>query len=386
MDDLKKLQELCRDYSILYVEDNDALRSNAKKLLHKFFPVVNVAKDGKDGLEKFKEHPCPIVITDIKMPNMDGITFFKAIKEISPKTEVIVISAYDEREYLLEMIEHGVFKFLKKPINVESFTKMLFAVVNKLKAEQAVSIAPKVENISQDEPIMSAEEQEESILHDTKIFFKVLKELHENDEKIELHNYYKGLSITKDAKILEVTDDSIEVLTSPMQQKAMWSEKQTYIVSHKLPLVMLAESISRGLTAPNAMKLAALHFVRTSPIKRDSLRVQPKGQYILLIFVNDEVLDEKYVIEDISIRSIRISTKALRAGLRDSKDIRIKVNLDKGTFIIDTPVILFRIDEKETHYDLVFLFENVQKAEFMKYMTKRQMEIIREFKGIYHEQ
>ena len=72
MSDMKDLQLAARGISILYVEDNESLRNNAAKLLHKFFKNVYVAVDGKEGLAVFKKHRPSIVITDIKMPHMAG--------------------------------------------------------------------------------------------------------------------------------------------------------------------------------------------------------------------------------------------------------------------------------------------------------------------------
>ena len=135
MNNLKELQDLAKNYKLLYVEDNDALRKNAAKLLRKIFTHVDLAEDGEVGLELFKKNHYHLVLTDIKMPKMDGMTLIKHIKKIRPDTKNIVMSAFDDKELLLQGIEFGVFRFLKKPVNVTELSDVLHAAVLEIKHE-----------------------------------------------------------------------------------------------------------------------------------------------------------------------------------------------------------------------------------------------------------
>ena len=184
MNDLKKLQELSKNLTVLYVEDNKALRDNVQRLLRKFFHGVSVAKDGEEGLIKFKKYLQAIVITDIKMPKMDGLTLAKKIQKISPKTKVIVMSAFDDKEYLLHMLDSGIFKFLKKPVNLNSLSDALYASILKLKEE-----CPDLEGSSKDlqtskEEVVSADENIDNIT----LLFEILRKLQEKNEKILQEN------------------------------------------------------------------------------------------------------------------------------------------------------------------------------------------------------
>ena len=140
MNDLKELQSQTQGLHILYVEDNEALRHNAAKLLKKFFHDVDVAADGEEGLKLFKEKHHQIVITDIKMPHMDGMTLSSHIHQIHPETKVIIMSAFDDKELLMRGIELGIFRFLKKPVNVSQLSKVLNAAIVQIKHEQHVKI------------------------------------------------------------------------------------------------------------------------------------------------------------------------------------------------------------------------------------------------------
>jgi YesN/AraC family two-component response regulator len=136
MSDSKQLKIDAEGLSILYIEDNEKLRIRVQALLKKIFSDVLVAADGKEGLEVFKEHMPQIVITDIKMPKMDGLEMANAIHEISPKTKIIIMSAFDEKEHLYKAMEFEALRFLKKPVNITEFIDILSLSVKKIRQEE----------------------------------------------------------------------------------------------------------------------------------------------------------------------------------------------------------------------------------------------------------
>lgn len=108
-----------KDLHLLIVEDEDKLRKGLSAALSPFFLKVINAKNGDEGLKKFKKYKPNLVITDILMPIIDGLEMAKNIKEISKDTPIIVLSAYSERERLLRAIDIGIDKYLIKPVDVE---------------------------------------------------------------------------------------------------------------------------------------------------------------------------------------------------------------------------------------------------------------------------
>ena len=377
MNDLKKLQELSKNLTVLYVEDNKALRDNVQRLLRKFFYGVSVAKDGEEGLIKFKKYLQAIVITDIKMPKMDGLTLAKKIQKISPKTKVIVMSAFDDKEYLLHMLDSGIFKFLKKPVNLNSLSDALYASILKLKEE-----CPDLEGSSKDlqtskEEVVSADENIDNIT----LLFEILRKLQEKNEKIEIHNYYKGLSITNAAIILDVTKNTVLIKTNLMQQKALQYEEKTIIVSESLPYAVICKKIHNTSFENHIIELSHLSFTKTSPIQRETVRVHPKDEYMISLYLNGIKINQEIEVEDLSIRSIRLKMSSLPAGLRICENISMQLDLENDTFIFETKLEIFRIDENLTSFEVVLFFEELKKTKLMKYVTKRQMEMIREFKG-----
>jgi two-component system cell cycle response regulator len=113
------------DISILYVEDELVARRMVTGILQRRFSIVYQAKDGKEGLESFRQHGPDIVVTDSRMPEMDGIEMAKAIKVISPETPIIFTSAYADIEFMEKLEQIGIAGSIVKPIVVKELLNML---------------------------------------------------------------------------------------------------------------------------------------------------------------------------------------------------------------------------------------------------------------------
>jgi len=149
------LKEYAHNLKVLYVEDDESIKAQLTIFLQKFFPTIDTAKDGASGLELYKDGHYDIVITDIAMPHMDGITMSRKIKEINEEQIIIVTSAYNEVEKLMELIDIGVDKFVMKPITNKQFLILLYnvaksihlAAVNKELEKELVLKAKETEKI-----------------------------------------------------------------------------------------------------------------------------------------------------------------------------------------------------------------------------------------------
>jgi signal transduction histidine kinase len=104
---------------ILLVDDEAGIRKVLGIFLTDCGYQVLTAKNGEEGLHLFKEIRPSIVLTDIKMPGMDGIQLLKAIKEESPDTEVIMITGHGEMELAIQSLKFDATDFITKPINDE---------------------------------------------------------------------------------------------------------------------------------------------------------------------------------------------------------------------------------------------------------------------------
>ena len=102
---------------ILLVDDEEGIRKVLGISLTDSGYQVITAKNGEEALEIFKKEPVPIVLTDIKMPGMDGIDLLKEIKKDSPDTEVIMITGHGEMELAIQSLKFDATDFITKPIN-----------------------------------------------------------------------------------------------------------------------------------------------------------------------------------------------------------------------------------------------------------------------------
>lgn len=112
---------------VLYVEDEAEARELISNLLREEYPHLNivVATDGAEGVALFKEYHPQIVVTDIRMPVMDGLAMASLIREVDPDVDLIAVSAYSDTSFLVRAIELGFSDYVFKPVN---FTKLLAAI------------------------------------------------------------------------------------------------------------------------------------------------------------------------------------------------------------------------------------------------------------------
>jgi len=126
---IEKIRKIGKNIKVLYVEDDLLISKQIQKLLLKLFSNVTHVKDGIEALEIYNTNKYDIVITDITMPEMDGITMSKKIKRLNEDQIIIVISAYSDSDKLIELIEFGVDKFIMKPIDVNLFLNTIVKIV-----------------------------------------------------------------------------------------------------------------------------------------------------------------------------------------------------------------------------------------------------------------
>ncbi len=123
--ELDELIEFTKTLKVLYVEDNKDVRDSILALLENFFVSIETAVDGKDGYEKFQESSFDLIFSDIRMPRMTGIEMIRLIRQEDDTIPIIVTTAHQETELLMDCIEIGVSGYLLKPINLKQLTKVI---------------------------------------------------------------------------------------------------------------------------------------------------------------------------------------------------------------------------------------------------------------------
>lgn len=121
------MSEILQKLTILIVEDENEIRKLMEEVMKSVFFEVYSAKNGDEGIKKFKKFAPDLIVTDIAMPIMDGLDMAKMINEISPTTPIIALSAFSDKEKLLKAIEVGIDKYILKPVDMD---ELLLAIEN----------------------------------------------------------------------------------------------------------------------------------------------------------------------------------------------------------------------------------------------------------------
>lgn len=135
----KELLKYTKNLSILFVEDQDDLRTSTTQVLKNFFKIVESAEDGSEALDKYNTYTeknngkyYDIVLTDLAMPKLNGVELTQSIYKINPKQTLIVLSAHDESKFLLPLINLGIEHFIKKPLDFQELLKVLLNTSKKI--------------------------------------------------------------------------------------------------------------------------------------------------------------------------------------------------------------------------------------------------------------
>ncbi len=137
---MKELSLLLKNVKILYVEDElEVQRLNSETLSYLTSHLI-LAGDGQEAIEKYYEHKPHIIITDIKMPKLNGIEFIEEVRKTDKKTPVIFCTAYSQECYLLPAANLNIQGFVVKPLNYKKLKKLLFDIVEYLNLNSIIEV------------------------------------------------------------------------------------------------------------------------------------------------------------------------------------------------------------------------------------------------------
>ncbi len=158
MTDINLLIKQTKTLSLLYVEDDEQTRTETISTLDIFFEEITVAVDGLDAIEKFSVGNFDLIITDINMPNLDGIEMIQEIRTLDLHIPIIIISAYDETRYFTGTIKFGIEAYLLKPFPMEDLITVFQKITEHIFTKQELcnykrsleeKVEEQVEEISQ---------------------------------------------------------------------------------------------------------------------------------------------------------------------------------------------------------------------------------------------
>lgn len=105
---------------ILVVDDEDIVRTSCSRTLSPEGYEVRLAKNGVEGLKMASEERFDLVLTDLKMPDMDGIEVLRIIKEKWPETAVIIVTGYQTVDTAVKAIKLGAYDYIEKPFTPDA--------------------------------------------------------------------------------------------------------------------------------------------------------------------------------------------------------------------------------------------------------------------------
>ena len=134
-----------KNKTILLVEDETIIRENIASMLKFFFKEVYTACDGYDGLDKYEKYLPDIIMTDLKMPNINGFELLNELKKRASSSYTVIVSAHTDTDLLIEALHNGVDRYLIKPVTEDELFDTFLAFIEKLDKE-----SPQIIELSKD--------------------------------------------------------------------------------------------------------------------------------------------------------------------------------------------------------------------------------------------
>jgi len=120
-----KYKVILKNSSLLLAEDEQNLRESFAKVLLLYVGKVYMAADGEEAFSLYKEKHPDILITDVKMPKLNGVELIKRIRRENQEIPIIVTSAYTDKDFLLESIKLSLIEYTVKPIRQSDLIRLL---------------------------------------------------------------------------------------------------------------------------------------------------------------------------------------------------------------------------------------------------------------------
>lgn len=199
------MNELFKEVTLLYVEDDESIRPIFERVLKRKMKKLFVACDGLEGYEMFKEFKPDMILTDIKMPKMNGLEMAKKIRETNQHIPIIILSAHSEGDFFLEAIEIGISGYLVKPIDKEKLFNLLernakITLFERNKKEQEELLQ---NVIDMQASIVFLGNKNKNVLFVNKLFLDFF--LHNSDDPME--HIYEELKQINNVKLLDINED-----------------------------------------------------------------------------------------------------------------------------------------------------------------------------------
>ena len=249
-----------KELKVLYVEDDPILREEISLFLSDIFPHIDLATNGEEGLLKLAQNHYHLVITDIRMPIMDGIEMIEKIKELYPQQPILVTSAHNESEYLVKLINLGVNNFITKPLQSDQILNVLYYIVEKIHQEQLLNQYKQNLESANEKLKKFTQMQSKSLDHKTSLL-RAYKEALDKATIVSItskdgiitdvnENFCKATGYSRD----EIVGQNYKIITHPSTNPAIYDE---------IWEALLAKKTWQGLIISQTRTLEPLYHYKT---------------------------------------------------------------------------------------------------------------------------
>lgn len=376
------IAELTKELTVLCVDDEElALEYLAVKLSRSFKRVLK-ASDGIEGLKEYNAHHPDLIITDNRMVYMDGIDMIKEIRAVDQEIPIILVTAYTEKDALVEAINNNVTHFISKPID----TKKMNAAIEK-------SL----------HPILNSRLQEKNLNQE----LEILKYQEKYHSQQELNAFKKELSLIQNDYFLQkfpvknIHNEVYNVYTNIFYKPLDVLSGDIYSI-RKLDdgslFIFLADSMGKGLSASVTSILTSAHMNHIIDTEKTIVNgpltgtIQIFNNYIKRLLLEDEILSiifmkinfENETMEYAGFSSPPIFVKDKNGGIKPIKcnnqpltkylsDIRtdeIDISDIQGIMAITDGLYECKNINNETMMDMVVdgFADSAMKTDFHKYV------------------
>ncbi|NOQ31592.1 MAG: response regulator [Helicobacteraceae bacterium] len=197
---------------ILIVEDESDIQSKLAEYVSLFCDVVYKAGDGKEGYELYKKYSPNIILTDINMPHVDGFEFIKQIRSGDNETQIIILTAHSNIDYLIQATELNLLTYLLKPFNIDKLDSAITKAIQRVKDSDVTLLKSSYCWDSTNKTLYNEDKKVVSMSnYETLLVECLFKQTNECVPYEELHNYIYDLE--------EFSQDAITSLVKRLRKK-----------------------------------------------------------------------------------------------------------------------------------------------------------------------
>lgn len=324
MNGFNLLNDLSKGLVVLYVEDHEEAREALYELLETIFPTVLVATNGEEGLDIYQNNTIDLIITDINMPKMDGISMIERIRDNNKEVKIVVFSAHEKIEYLTRCIELGVDGFLTKPLNQKKYFQTLYKVVEQIHTKKEL-------NKYKEDLEKKVQEQLDELLEKNKILEKSAKFV-TMGEMIDAiaHQWKTPLSIVK--MYVDLIMTNIETDRLDKDELMIYMEKTIFQIEHLFETIEEFRKFFRPNTHLELVSLKnllqSIFLLLKDELIKHTIEIECLCEDDHMIRVNQN--EFKHVI----INLIQNSKDAFIQNNIQKRDISIKILKEEDTVLI----------------------------------------------------